>query len=211
MCFSGLKASPLFFLCGITLGSCPLSDPTVFMRKTTGGLCPPLFLPSAFPYPPVLSTFFFSHLLFCSSFPFLPPPLLLSVVFSSPPRVSFGSSLSSFCWSPVLLFYSSTISLPPSFLSSAPHTSNLFSSPPLHFHLPSGHLHSSFLLPFTLFSPFFSLSSSSHLTLSHIRHLSTFYSLFLSSSTLLLVTSLPSVFYTPLLLPHPFYCHPFAP
>lgn len=40
MCFRGLKASLLSSLCGLTLGSCPSSDPSVFMRKTTGGLYP---------------------------------------------------------------------------------------------------------------------------------------------------------------------------
>lgn len=87
MCLCGLKASPLFFLCGITLGSWPLCDPTVFMRKTTGGLYPLLLLllPSTFSSPLVLSAF--SHFPCSSSTlsPYILPfsPLPLSSLLSS--------------------------------------------------------------------------------------------------------------------------------
>ncbi len=87
MCLCGLKASPLFCLCGITLGSCPLPDPTVFMRKTTGGLYPPLLLPSTFFYALVL----LHSSVFISFFALLHPPSLILSSFLCP-RSLFGSS-----------------------------------------------------------------------------------------------------------------------
>lgn len=129
MCFCGLKVSPLFFLCGITLGSCPSSDPTVCMRKTTGGLyslpapvlssSPPPLL--TFFYPLVLSTFlflflFFLHLLSHFSIPvllllssLLPPALLLASLLL--PFLHFYSPLTLVTSSPLLPHFSVLLSL----------------------------------------------------------------------------------------------------
>ena len=68
MCFCGLKASPLLCLCGITLGSCPLSDPTVFMRKQQGGFILLSSSSSSPPPPP-----------FC----FLPPSCFVYILLTS--------------------------------------------------------------------------------------------------------------------------------
>lgn len=96
MCLCGLKASPLFFLCGITLGSWPLCDPTVFMRKTTGGLYPLLLLllPSTFSSPLVC--------LHSPTFHVLLPPCHLTFFLSPPFHFLLFSPL--FSWSPLFVF-----------------------------------------------------------------------------------------------------------
>ena len=70
MCFCGLKASPLLCLCGITLGSCPLSDPTVFMRKQQEGFILLSSSSSSSPPPP-------------SPFCFLPPSCFVYILLTS--------------------------------------------------------------------------------------------------------------------------------
>lgn len=116
MCFCGLKASPLLCLCGITLGSCPLSDPTVFMRKQQEGFIllssSSFLLPSAFCHPPVLSTFFL--------------PLSSFLILLSPTHSRLLHAPLLLCRS-LTLFYSPTVFLPPLFLFSTPLSSELSS------------------------------------------------------------------------------------
>lgn len=93
MCFCGLKASPLFPLCGITLGSCPVSDPTVFMRKTTGGLYPLLLLPFHFPLPSCFVCILLLLSLFCSSSYLSSLPLLFPIYLLSSFLPSYSPGL----------------------------------------------------------------------------------------------------------------------
>lgn len=138
MCFCGLKASPLFSLCGITLGSCPLSDPTVFMRKTTGGLYRLLLLPTFFSLllfaAPLLTSLFFPLSLYSSTLYSLFVPLL--------PVFSASTTLISFYVVIASIFFSLLLSLSFSLIPHSPVYSTVFYSSPSSFCFYSLLLHS---------------------------------------------------------------------